>query len=189
MKHVLLAIIAIFFINAAKAQETYTMGYKKATITAIDQHYFYTYSFPNKEVLCGIYDNASNTFYTCDYHTIRDINEEYIAENKATCCDVVDFDPAKYYGTLTLLGVIDSVEWDNLTYYVTTDKARIKVVTDEKEIDALYKEFYENNKPGKVHIKLKLITYDTVNEDVLSYNKNSKKIRKQKRIFLKFLRY
>jgi hypothetical protein len=189
MKHLLLATCILFFVNSLQAQEIYTMGYKKATITVVDQQFFSTYSYPNREPLCGLYDIPSATFYTCDYRTIRDIKDDYISENNAPCCDVMNFDPSKYYGTFTFQGVIDSVNWDGLTFYVTTDKARLKIETDEKEIDALYKEYYEKNKPGKVHVKMMLKTFDTVNENTLSYNENSKRIRKQKKKFTKILRF
>ena len=105
------------------------------------------------------------------------------------CCEVVDFDPKKYYGTLTLKGVIDSVEWDAMVVHFITDKARLTIQVDEREIDALYDHFYKRNSLGKVKLLLRLNTYDTPNENVLSYNKNTEILPKPLRTETKILRW
>ncbi len=171
------------------AQSSYTMGYKVATIDVVDKGFFSIYELPGQDPMCGMYDKSSATFYTCDYKTYRHVNEDYISFSPELCCSTVDFDPAKYYGTLTLKGVIEKVEWDSMVFYFTTDKARLRVETDEREIDALYKKFYKENIPGKVHLILCLKTYDTPNENQLSFNVNTQPIVKPKRTFIKILRW
>ncbi|QLH44911.1 MAG: hypothetical protein HWD58_04435 [Bacteroidota bacterium] len=64
-------------------------------------------------------------------------------ETDDLCCPTVDFDPKKYYGTLTLNGVIEHVEWDSMVVYFRTDKAKLRIEVDEREIDALYEKFYK----------------------------------------------
>ncbi len=177
------------FTLAAKAQNIYTMGYEKATIDVVDAHFFSTYQLPNQIEFCGIYDKPSATFYTCDFQTIRKVDDDYVKEATNSCCEHVDFDPSKYYGTLTLKGVIEKVEWDSMIVYFTSDKARLRIQVDEREIDALYKKFYKENYLGKVNIILCLKTYDTPQENILSYNANTEKKVKPKRTFTKLLRW
>lgn len=187
MKKILIVILVIFGAISTYAQETYTMGYEKADIDIIDANFFSEYQFPGQESLCGIYDKASETFYTCDYMTYRYVDEDFVRQEGKLCCDKIDFDPSKYYGTLTLQGVIDSVEWDAMVVHFITDKARITIHVDEREIDALYKKFYKNNYPGKIHLVLRLKTYDTPKENVLSYNKIVEKKPKPKKTLTKIL--
>jgi hypothetical protein len=174
----------------AKAQEIYTIGYEKAEIEVVDSRFFSQFQFPGQEAQCGIYDKESQTFYTCFNKTYRYVSEENISElSNEMCCEKINFDPNQYYGTLTLAGVIDDVEWDNMIIHFTTDKARLTIHVDEREIDALYDKFYKQNHLGKIHILLRLNTYDTPNENVLSYNLNTYMKPKPKRIFTKILRW
>ncbi len=171
------------------AQETYTMGYTNMQIEVIDPNFFSEYQLPGQPFQCGIYDHESATFYTCDYQTFRYVDEDHIELTGKDCCTKIDFDPAKYYGTLTLTGIIDSVEWDSLIIHFTTDKARITIKTDEREIDHLYKKFYSKERLGKLGIKLRFKTYDTPKEEQLSYNKNTEVKVKPKRTFTRILRW
>ena len=175
--------------SSAFSQETHTMGYNKMDIEVIDPNFFSEYQLPGQPSQCGIYYNLSATFYTCDYHTYRNVDEDYIQQTGKDCCTNIDFDPAKYYGTLTLSGIIDSVEWDNLLIHFITDKARIIIKTDEREIDKLYDAYYKKERLGKLNIKLRFNTYDTVREDQLSYNKNTEVKVKPKRTLTRILRW
>jgi hypothetical protein len=171
------------------AQETYTMGYDKISIEVIDPNFFSEYQLPGQPFQCGIYDQASSTFYTCNYETFRNVGEDFIQQTGKDCCTNIDFDPAKYYGTLTLTGIIDSVEWDSLIIHFITDKARLVIKTDEREIDKLYDRYYKNQNLGKLPIKLHFITYDTPKEEILSYNRNTEKKVKPKRTLTRILRW
>ncbi|HMN32280.1 MAG TPA: hypothetical protein PKA54_02800 [Chitinophagaceae bacterium] len=187
MKRLFYFLFFFLFAFNLKAQTVYTMGYDHIQINVVDPHFFSIYQIPDATPICGIYDRASETFYTCQYETYRYINEDFVIQNAGNgCCDQIDFDPRKYYGTLTLKGVIEKVEWDSLLVYFKTDKARLVIKTDENEIDMLYKKFYKENYLGSVNIVLNLKAYDTPKEDILSYNKNTEKkikpVRKQVRI-------
>jgi len=171
------------------SQETYTMGYDKMDIEVVDPNFFSEYQLLGQPAQCGMYDQASATFYTCDYQTFRNVDEDNIHQTGKDCCSHIDFDPAKYYGTLTLNGIIDSVEWDSLIIHFVTDKARLTIKTDEREIDALYKHYYKKGQLGKVNIKIKFVTYDTPKEAQLSYNRNTERKIKPKRTFTKILRW
>lgn len=172
------------------SQIVYTMGYDDIQIEVVNPHFFSIYQIPDANPICGIYDRPSATFYTCDYQTYRYIDNDLILQNVGNgCCDKVDFDPKKYYGTLSLEGVIEKVEWDSLLVYFKTDKARLLIKTDEREIDHLYDKFYKENYLGPVHIILCLKTYDTPKEDILSYNKNTERIIKPTRTFTRILRW
>ena len=189
MKRSVLFLALSLMCSCLFAQDTYTMGYDKIDITVVDPTFFSAYQLPGQASVCGLYDQASSTFYTCDYQTFRYVEEENIQPNSKECCSTIDFDPAKYYGTLTLTGVIDSVEWDSLIIHFTTDKARLLIKTDEREIDHLYEKFYKKGRLGKLNIKLKLKTYDTPKEDQLSYNKNTERKVKPKRNLVRILRW
>jgi hypothetical protein len=189
MKYNLLIILFLTFSNALIAQETYTMGYEKMDIRIIDPNFFSEYQLSGQPSVCGIYDKESATFYSCNYETYRNIDEDLIEQTGKDCCTEVDFDPAIYYGTLTFQGIIDSVEWDSLKIHFVTDKARLLIKTDEREIDALYKNFYEKGNLGKVHIKCKFITFDTPKENTLSYNRNTEIKVKPKRNLIRVLRW
>jgi len=184
-----LFLVCSFLCSSAFAQETYTIGYDKIDIEVVDPNFFSEYQLPGQPFQCGIYDHLSSTFYTCDYRTFRNVDEDLIHQTGKDCCTTIDFDPAKYYGTLTLTGVIDSVEWDSLRIHFITDKARLVIKTDEREIDALYEKFYEKQRLGKLNIKMKLLTYDTPKEDQLSYNRNTEIKVKPKRTMVRILRW
>lgn len=171
------------------AQEVYTMGYERANIEVLDGRFFSTFQFPGQDAVCGIHDVNSKTFYSCDFRTFRYVDADFVRETDDMCCRTVDFDPKKYYGTLTLNGVIEHVEWDSMVVYFRTDKAKLRIEVDEREIDALYEKFYKKNYLGKVHVVLRLNTYDTPNENVISYNKNTEYIPKPTRTFTKILRW
>jgi hypothetical protein len=189
MKKYFIAGFLLLGFSTARAQEVYTMGYEKATIDVVDGNLFSKFEFPGQPAVCGIHDISSKTFYTCDYKTFRYVDADYVREGDEKCCDVVDFDPKKYYGTLTFIGVIEHVEWDSMVVYFRTDKAKLRIEVDEREIDALYEKFYKRNHLGKVHLILRLNTYDTPNENVISYNKNTEYIPKPTRTFTKILRW
>lgn len=189
MKKLLFTAIFMFLGSAMFAQEIYTMGYRSAHIQVVDKDFFSTYQLPGQEPVCGRFDKLSATFYACDYRTYRGVDEDYIGAASQRCCDEMDFDPSKYYGTMTLYGTIESVEWDSLRFTLVTDKARLIIQTDEKEIDALYDAFYKENHFGKIKLLLQLKTYDTPKEDQLSYNKNSLPVLKPKRTETKILRW
>jgi hypothetical protein len=189
MKRIFLILISMLAFDISNAQEVYTMGYEKATIQIVDPNLFSYFELPGQSTQCGLYDYNSKTFYTCDYKTFRYIDEDYIKYEGNACCEVIDFDPKKYYGTLTLKGVIDSVEWDAMVIHFITDKARLTIHVDEREIDALYDHFYKRNALGKVKLLLRLNTYDTPNENVLSYNKNTEILPKPLRTETKILRW
>ena len=187
-KHLLFVILSLIT-TCAFGQETYTMGYDKMDIEVIDPNFFSEYQLPGQPSQCGIYDHLSATFYTCDYQTFRNVDEDYIQHTGKDCCSYIDFDPKKYYGTLTLSGIIDSVEWDSLKIHFITDKARILIKTDEREIDHLYEAYYKKERLGKLNIKLHFITFDTPREDQLSYNRNTEKKVKPKRTLTRILRW
>ncbi len=187
MNRIFLFLGVFFSVLNTNAQETYTMGYESAEIQVVDAGLFSEYQFPGQAAQCGIFDKASETFYTCDYTTFRYVDEEFVRAEGKMCCEKIDFDPSKYYGTLTMQGVIDSVEWDAMVIHFTTDKARLTIRVDEREIDMLYKRFYSNTYPGKVHLVLRLKTYDTPKENVISYNKITEIKPKPKRTFTKIL--
>jgi hypothetical protein len=190
MKKVSLLILVLLGFVKMQAQETYTMGYEKAIIEIVDNRFFSQYQFPGQEAVCGIFDKESQTFYTCNRKTFRYVDEDNIKEaSPEMCCERINFDPNQYYGTLTLAGVIDEVEWDDMIIHFTTDKARVTIQVDEREIDALYDKFYKENHLGKIHLFLRLNTYDTPNENVLSYNLNTYAKPKPKRSFTKILRW
>jgi hypothetical protein len=189
MKKGLLFSLFLAFTTVSFAQLTYTMGYERADIDIIDKSFFSVYEFPGQPAQCGIYDNLSATFYTCDNKTYRYVDEDHIRPTEEMCCTNVDFDPSMYYGTLTFKGYIEHVEWDSMVVYFKADGARMRIEVDEREIDALYKKFYEKNYLGKVHMVLRLKTYDTPKEYQLSYNRNTEKKVEPVRIFTKILRW
>ncbi|MEZ5046615.1 MAG: hypothetical protein R2831_06450 [Chitinophagaceae bacterium] len=190
MKKIVIILVTLICFQRIQAQEVYTMGYESAMIAVVDPNFFSTLTFPDQPSECGYFDKASETFYTCNQRTFRYVDEEYVSSHQQElCCNLLDFDPHVYYGTMTLKGIIDTVEWDNLVFYFTTDKARLKIRVDEREIDALYEHFYKEGRLGKVHLILRLKTFDTPNENVLSYNKNTEWVRKPQRKFIKLLRW
>lgn len=190
MKKFLFGVFALLFTNSLIAQETYTMGYEGAIIEVKDPRWFTIFEFPGQEAVCGIHDVESETFYTCDKRTFRYVDADYVSErNTEMCCSIINFDPMEYYGTLTMKGVIDSVAWDDMIVYFTTDKARFTIQVDEREIDALYDKFYKRYQIGPVNLILRLNTFDTPNENVISYNKNTERKRKPTRTFTKVYRW
>ena len=84
---------------------------------------------------------------------------------------------------------MEHVEWDSMVVYFVSDKSRLRIEVDEREIDALYKKFYKENHLGKVHLILTLNTYDTPKENVLSYNRNTEVKPKPTRTFTRILRW
>ncbi len=189
MKKVLFSLLILVFGQSLFAQNTFTMGYEKATIEVVDKGFFSTYEFPGQPAVTGIFDIPSSAFYTCDYQTYRYVDADFVKENGDAPCTTIDFDPHQYYGTLTLKGIVEHVEWDSMIVYFKTDKARLRIEVDEREIDALYKKFYKENYLGKIHMILCLKTYDTPKENQLSYNKNTEHIVKPIRTFTKILRW
>lgn len=189
MKKLIIISCLLLFTRNIHAQIAYTMGFDKMDINITNPGFFSKYQLTDMPGVCGIYDKNSATFYSCDFQTYRDIDDDFIKEENETCCEKIDFDPKKYYGTLTLKGVIEHVEWDSMVVYFRTDKAQLRLVVDYREIDELYKKFYKENHLGKVHIMLTLKTYDTPNENILSYNKNTEVKRKPVRIFTRLLRW
>lgn len=189
MKKGFLSVVFLLVSIFTFAQDTYTMGYDKIDIEVVDPNFFSEYQLPGQPSLCGIYDRASATFYTCDQQTYRYIDEDNIQQTGKPCCTRINFDAAVYYGTLTLTGIIDSIEWDSLIIHFITDKARMIIKTDEREIDHLYEQFYKKERLGKLNIKLCLKSYDTPKEDQLSYNKNTEKKVKPKRNLVRILRW
>jgi hypothetical protein len=189
MKKLLSLLCLMAFSVASFAQLTYTMGYEKATIEVIDKGFFSTYEFPGQAPVCGVFDIPSSTFYTCENQTFRYVDADFVRDADQACCTSIDFDPKKYYGTLTTKGVIEHVEWDSMVVYFKTDKARMRIEVDEREIDALYDKFYKENYLGKVHMILCLKTYDTPKENQLSYNKITELVVKPVRTFTKILRW
>jgi hypothetical protein len=165
------------------------MGYDNISIDIIDPNFFSEYQLPGQPSQCGIYDKESATFYTCEQQTFRNVEEDFIEQTGKDCCSHIDFNATTYYGTLTLSGIVDSVEWDSLRIHFVTDKARMIIKTDEREIDALYKKFYEKQRLGKLNVKLRLVTYDTPKEAQLSYNRNTEKKVKPKRNLVRILRW
>lgn len=189
MKKIFFIFLLFISCTNAFAQIPYVMGYEKADIEVIDPRFFSTYQLPDMVGECGVYDKNSATFYTCDYKTYRNIDADMVKEESAACCEKLDFDPHKYYGTLTLKGVIEHVEWDSMVVYFKADKARLRLEVDEREIDALYDNFYKENYLGRVALILTLKTYDTPKENVLSYNKNTEQKIKPTRTFTRILRW
>ncbi|HNB82194.1 MAG TPA: hypothetical protein PLP34_00705 [Chitinophagaceae bacterium] len=189
MKRIACLLSIVCFSLIGFAQDTYTMGYDRMDIDVVDPAFFSEYQLTGQPAQCGMYDQASATFYTCDYQTFRNVEEDFVHQTGKECCSHVDFDPSRYYGTLTLSGIIDSVEWDNLIIHFVTDKARITIKTDEREIDALYDKYYKKGLLGKLHIKVKFITYDNPKEAQLSYNRNTERKAKPKRTFTRILRW
>lgn len=189
MKKGLLFVLMSMIVSVAFAQQAYTIGYDHIAIDVIDPNFFSEYQLEGQPFQCGVYDEASATFYTCDYQTYRNVDGDNIKHTGKDCCTNIDFDPAKYYGTLTLSGIIDSVEWDSLIIHFVTDKARLTIKTDEREIDKLYEKYYSNARLGKLNIKFRFITFDTPKEDQLSYNRNTERKVKPKRNLVRILRW
>ncbi|MBL7772290.1 MAG: hypothetical protein JNM95_05500 [Chitinophagaceae bacterium] len=189
MKKLLWAVLILLVADRALAQETYTMGYEKATITVKDPSFFSILEFPGQEPVCGFYDKDAENFYSTEYHTFRYVEEDFVREVSQDCAREIDFDPKRYYGSLTLPGVIDSVEWDAMVIHFNANKVRLRIQVDEREIDALYKNFYDNYTPGKVHLILRLKTFDTPNEDYITYCKLTEVKPKPKRTMVKLLRW
>ncbi len=189
MKKIVFIVLLFALAPYVYAQDIYTMGYRSAMIDVVDKDFFSQYQLPGQDAICGRYDKLSSTFYTCDARTYRGVDEDMILPATERCCTQLDFDPSQYYGTLTLYGTIEEVAWDSLSFTFTTDKARLLIRTDEKEIDALYNAFYKENHFGKIKLLLQLKTYDTPKEDQLSYNKNSLPVIKPKRTETKILRW
>lgn len=181
----------LFFLAPMTAfcQEAYVMGFERATISVIDPEFFSTLEFPGQEAVCGFYDKDAQNFYSTDYRTFRYVDEDMVREESKDCAKEIDFDPKKYYGSLTLPGYIDSVEWDAMVIHFVSDKARLRIQVDEREIDALYKNFYDNYTPGKVNLILRLKTFDTPNENYITYCKITEVLPKPKRTFTKILRW
>lgn len=189
MRKGLITLALLFVAFCLRAQETYTMGYDKIDIQVVDPNFFSEYQLPGQPFQCGVYDKESATFYTCDYQTFRNVDEEFIQKTGKDCCTQIDFDPAKYYGTLTLTGTIDSIEWDSLIVHFITDKARLTIKTDEREIDALYDRYYKKERLGKLTIKLRLVTFDKPVADQISYNNITERKVKPKRHLVRILRW
>jgi hypothetical protein len=189
MQKLLLLIVCFFHVTGLIAQDTYTIGYDHIDIDVVDPYFFSEYQLPGETAQCGIFDKASSTFYTCDYQTFRYVEEDFIYQTGKACCETIDFDPARYYGTLTLSGIIDSIEWDSLIIHFITDKARLKIKTDEREIDKLYEAFYKEERLGKLNIQLCLKTFDTPKENQLSHNKITEKKVKPKRHMVRIIRF
>jgi len=189
MKKVFLACLIALLPQIISAQEVYTMGYSKATITVVDPSFFSTLEFPGQEPVCGFYDKDANNFYSTDYRTFRYVDEDMVKEESDDCAMEIDFDPNRYYGALTLPVVIDTVEWDNLIIRATGDKVRLVIKTDEKEIDNLYEDFYKKFKPGKVYLILQLKTFDTPKEDYITFCKLTENTPKPQRTFTKIPRW
>lgn len=194
MKRYFVLFIFCMAAQIAHAQVPYKIGYETATINVVDQDFFQTLQLPEQSPVCGFYDRPSGNFYTCDYATYRDVDEDYVQWNiqnvQGSCCASVDFNARKYYGPLTISGTIDTVEWDNLIIQFTTDKARITIKTDEKEIDALYKYFYKGNKfLGKRKIVFELVTFDNMVANNMDYPIKTRRIKKPQRVFVKWLRF
>lgn len=190
MKRILVLLLGVVAFSASQAQDdhTYVMGYQSASIAVTDNSFFTQLHFPGQKPVCGFYDRWSENFYTCDYSTYREIEEDYIEPTNGGCCETIDFDARKYYGSLTINGIVDTVEWDNLIIKISTADARYVIKTDEKEIDAFYKNFYEQGRMGKLRIRLTLVTYDNVVETRRYIPEERKRFKKRKKL-VKFLRF
>lgn len=172
----------------AQGNDGYVMGYKTATISVKNNDFFQQLHFPGQNPVCGFYDRWANNFYTCDYSTYREVNDEYLEPTNLECCSVIDFDARKYYGSLTILGTVDTVAWDDLIIKMTTANAQYIIKTDEKEIDAFYKRFYSKGRFGPLRIRLTLVTYDNVVENRMEIPKEMENIKKRKKL-VKWLRF
>lgn len=190
MKRILVLLLAVLTYSAVQAQgnHTYVMGYQTATISVDNDNFFTQLHFPGQEPVCGFYDRWSENFYTCDYSTYREVEEDFVEETDLTCCETIDFDARKYYGALTINGIVDTVAWDDLIIKVKTADAHYVIKTDEKEIDAFYKKFYEKGRIGKLKIRLTLVTYDNVVEHRRHIPEEMKGFKKRKKL-VKFLRF
>ncbi len=190
MKRIVVLLLCVFSAQFISAQDnhSYTMGYKTATISVTDNTFFTQLHFPGQKPVCGFYDRWSENFYTCDYSTYREVEEDFIEPTNGTCCETIDFDARKYYGSLTINGIVDEVLWDDLQIKISTADAKYLVKTDEKEIDAFYKKFYENGRMGKLRIRLTLVTYDNVVEHRRHIPEEMKRFKKRKKL-VKFLRF
>ncbi len=190
MKRIFVLLACILAVQAVQAQgnHTYVMGYQTATISVNNDNFFTQLHFPGQKPVCGFYDRWSENFYTCDYSTYREIDEDFIEETSLTCCETIDFDARKYYGSLTINGIVDTVEWDNLIIKITTSNAHYVIKTDEKEIDAFYKNFYSKGRMGRLKIRLTLVTYDNVVEHRREIPEQMKRFKKRKKL-VKFLRF
>jgi len=190
MKRIIILLLCILSVQLAQAQSdhSYVMGYETATISVRDNSFFTQLHFPGENPVCGFYDRWSQNFYTCDYSTYREIEEDVIEPTTKACCETIDFDARKYYGSLTLNGAVDTVEWDNLLIKLRTDNAVYVIKTDEKEIDAFYDEFYSKGRMGKLNIRLTLVTYDNVVEHRREIPEQMKRFKKRKKL-VKYLRF
>ncbi len=190
MKRILLIFISIVVAQAAIAQgnDGYVMGYNTATISVKNNEFFQQLHFPGQNPVCGFYDRWAGNFYTCDYSTYREVEEDFVEPTSLECCAIVDFDARKYYGSLTVIGTVDTVEWDNLIIKLTTANAQYLIKTDEKEIDAFYDRFYSKGRIGKLNIRLMLVTYDNVVETRMAFPEQMKRFQKRKKM-VKFLRF
>ncbi len=172
----------------AQGDHSYVMGYETATISVQNKAFFTQLHFPGQDPVCGFYDRWAENFYTCDYTTYREIEEDFIEPTNMQCCTIVDFDARKYYGSLTIFGTVDTVEWDNLIIKMSTPDAQFVIKTDEKEIDAFYDNFYSKGRIGKLNIRMTLVTYDNVVETRMGIPKEMQRFKKQKKL-VKFLRF
>lgn len=190
MKRILVLLISIFAFSTSQAQgdHSYVMGYQTATISVQNNDFFTQLHFPGQEPVCGFYDRWSENFYTCDYSTYREVEEDFVEPTNDACCETIDFDARKYYGSLTINGIVDTVAWDDLIIKIATADAIYVIKTDEKEIDAFYKEFYEKGRIGKLKIRLTLVTYDNVVEHRREVPEQMKRFQKRKKL-VKFLRF
>jgi hypothetical protein len=185
---VLLFFVTIAELAVAQGDHSYVMGYQTATISVTDNTFFSELHFPGQKSVCGFYDRSSENFYTCDYSTYREIEEDFIKSTGNACCETIDFDARKYYGSLTINGIVDEVMWDDLQIKISTADAKYVIKTDEKEIDAFYKTFYEKGRLGKLKIRLTLVTYDNVVEHKRHIPEEMKRFKKRKKL-VKFLRF
>ena len=190
MKRILFIIVLVGIAPLAFAQgnDGYVMGYKTATISVKKNEFFQQLHYPDQNPVCGFYDRWSNNFYTCDYSTYREVDDTYLEPTNMECCSVIDFDARKYYGSLTIVGTVDTVAWDDLIIKMTTADAQYIIKTDEKEIDAFYKNFYSKGRIGPLRIRLTLVTYDNVVEHRMNVPKNMENIKKRKKL-VKWLRF
>lgn len=190
MKRILVLLACVFVFQASQAQgnHTYVMGYQTATISVDNNEFFSQLHFPGQNPVCGFYDRWSENFYTCDYSTYREIDEDFVEATNLSCCETIDFDARKYYGSLTINGIVDTVAWDDLIIKIRTADAHYVIKTDEKEIDAFYKKFYEKGRMGPLNIRLTLVTYDNVVEHRREIPEQMKRFKKRKKL-VKFLRF
>jgi hypothetical protein len=180
--YILIVFLSAFTaVQAQDAAVTYTMGYYKIEITPTKPGFFKRYIMPGKEGVCGLYSSFNKTMYLCDGNRFEVENTDYIYPALNSCCEKMTFmDGPKPYAMFAFDAQIINVDYENNKIYARVDGADIVIETYNKEIDALYKNYFKDDRLNAVRIKLILRNWTYEPESEESYAKNSKKIKRNR---------